>query len=237
VLIAGFASPTFAQLLGSSSTSSSTVFTPTHGNIDQSFTGPFNGLGGVEPAFIPSGQTFIPTASNLVGVDVFAASIGVGTPGPDTVTVNVWDTNQPGVGNLLGSSSVNIDTTGTSIGTPLTVHLDFTSIPLIPGNTYALQFVVTNPDTTLEAFCDFIGGVDNYPNGITWQRFPVPQCDWGFVTYFGDDTVGGEFLQIDSAVLLIAGLQTSAIWILPVLAGTTAVGAYYIKTRMNKDIV
>ena len=47
--------------------------------------------------------------------------------------------------------------------------------------------------------------------------------------------VGGEFLPIDSTALLLAGFQTSAIWMLPVLAGAAGVGAFYIKTRMSKD--
>jgi len=49
-----------------------------------------------------------------------------------------------------------------------------------------------------------------------------------------DGPVGGEFLPIDSTALVLAGLQTSAIWMLPVLAGAAGVGAYYIRTRMNK---
>ena len=47
--------------------------------------------------------------------------------------------------------------------------------------------------------------------------------------------IGGDMLQIDSTALLLAGLQGSVIWMLPVLAGAAGVGAYYIKTRMNKD--
>ncbi len=47
--------------------------------------------------------------------------------------------------------------------------------------------------------------------------------------------VGGELLSIDSTALMLAGLQSSAIWMLPVLAGAVGVGAFYIKTRMNKD--
>jgi len=47
--------------------------------------------------------------------------------------------------------------------------------------------------------------------------------------------VGGELLPIDSTALMLAGLQTSAIWMLPILAGAAGVGAYYIKTRMNKE--
>jgi len=49
------------------------------------------------------------------------------------------------------------------------------------------------------------------------------------------DVVGGEFLPIDSTALVLAGLQTSAIWMLPVLAGVagSAFGILYIKSRRN----
>ena len=47
--------------------------------------------------------------------------------------------------------------------------------------------------------------------------------------------VGGEFLPNNPTALLLAGLQTSAIWMIPVLAGAAGAGAYYIKTRMNKE--
>jgi len=47
--------------------------------------------------------------------------------------------------------------------------------------------------------------------------------------------VGGEFLPIDSTALVLAGLQSSAIWMLPVLAGIagSAFGILYIKSRRN----
>ena len=47
--------------------------------------------------------------------------------------------------------------------------------------------------------------------------------------------VGGEFSPIDSTALVLAGLQTSAIWMLPVLAGVagSAFGILYIKSRRN----
>ncbi len=50
-----------------------------------------------------------------------------------------------------------------------------------------------------------------------------------------DEIVGGEFLPIDSTALVLAGLQTSAIWMLPVLAGVaaSAFGILYIKSRRN----
>jgi len=43
--------------------------------------------------------------------------------------------------------------------------------------------------------------------------------------------VGGEFLPIDSTALLLAGLQSSAIWMLPVLAGAAGVGFAAFKLR------
>jgi len=47
--------------------------------------------------------------------------------------------------------------------------------------------------------------------------------------------VGGELLPIDSTALMLAGLQSSAIWMLPVLAGVagSAFGILYIKSRRN----
>ena len=47
--------------------------------------------------------------------------------------------------------------------------------------------------------------------------------------------VGGQLLSIDSAALLIAGLQSSAIWVLPAVAGVAGAGAYFVRARMNKD--
>ena len=43
--------------------------------------------------------------------------------------------------------------------------------------------------------------------------------------------VGGELLPIDSTALMLAGLQTSAIWMLPVLAGAAGVGIAAFKLR------
>ena len=45
--------------------------------------------------------------------------------------------------------------------------------------------------------------------------------------------VGGESLQIDRTALMLAGLQSSAIWMLPVLAGAVGTTAFYLKTRKN----
>ena len=58
---------------------------------------------------------------------------------------------------------------------------------------------------------------------------------WFQLTGHPPDVVGGELLPIDSTALMLAGLQTSAIWMLPVLAGVagSAFGVLYIKSRRN----
>jgi len=66
---------------------------------------------------------------------------------------------------------------------------------------------------------DFVARIDVQPRG--------------FAIIDNTPVVGGEFLPIDSTALMLAGLQSSAIWMLPVLAGAAGVTAFYLKTRKN----
>lgn len=47
--------------------------------------------------------------------------------------------------------------------------------------------------------------------------------------------VGGQLLSIDSAALLLAGLQSSAIWMVPAMAGIAGAGVYFVRAKMNKN--
>ncbi len=47
------------------------------------------------------------------------------------------------------------------------------------------------------------------------------------------ELIGGEILSINSASLLLAGLQSMTIWMAPVLAGVVGVAAFYLKSRKN----
>jgi len=49
------------------------------------------------------------------------------------------------------------------------------------------------------------------------------------------EIVGGEFLPIDSTALLLAGIQSSTVWMLPTLAGLAGAGFYLVKFRTNKE--
>ncbi len=64
---------------------------------------------------------------------------------------------------------------------------------------------------------------------------PTVGSPWTYTLAFGDEEVGGEILPIDSAVLMLAGIQSSAIWMLPVLAGALGAGAYFVRTRINQE--
>ena len=47
--------------------------------------------------------------------------------------------------------------------------------------------------------------------------------------------VAGELLSLDSSALVVAGLTSSAIWMIPTLAGIAGAGVYLVKLRANRD--
>jgi len=47
--------------------------------------------------------------------------------------------------------------------------------------------------------------------------------------------VAGEILSIDSSALVVAGLTSSAVWMIPTLAGIAGAGVYLVKLRANRD--
>ena len=50
-----------------------------------------------------------------------------------------------------------------------------------------------------------------------------------------EQSVGGELVSTDNTALLLAGIQSSTVWMLPALIGIAGAGIYYIRTRMNKE--
>ena len=73
------------------------------------------------------------------------------------------------------------------------------SVPVQGGDIFGFRM-----DSTDDAFGNAIVEISN---------FMGPVCE------VVDEKVGGEFLPIDSTALVLAGLQSSAIWMLPALAG------------------
>jgi len=47
--------------------------------------------------------------------------------------------------------------------------------------------------------------------------------------------VAGELLSLDSSSLVVAGLTSSAVWMIPTVAGIAGAGLYLVKLRANRD--
>jgi len=71
-------------------------------------------------------------------------------------------------------------------------------------------------------------GIDDDGDGLVDQADPDCQVE-------EPPVVGGELLSIDSTALVLAGIQTSSVWILSVLAGigSVAFATLYIKTKRD----
>jgi hypothetical protein len=53
--------------------------------------------------------------------------------------------------------------------------------------------------------------------------------------YDEETVVGGEIIALDTTALLLAGAQSSAIWMIPTLAGLAGAGLYLVKFRTNRE--
>ena len=113
--------------------------------------------------------------------------------------------------------------------TDIGMDVSFDNI-IINQDTWMAEETITNTDGNpgVEGFCNILWDVDRGDAGLTFAfqslLITTPEAQ-----------VGGEFIPNNPTALLLAGLQTSAIWMIPVLAAAAGAGAYYIKTRMNKE--
>ena len=127
-------------------------------------------------------------------------------------------------------------------------------VPKVSPDGYTDFFTTTGPDNggidpgNLHTFT--LGALSSPPQVVSFELavpffafpdegIPGQVCVW--VVEITDATledlvkVGGLPMVIDSNALILAGIQSTAMWMIPVLAGAAGAGAYYIKTRMNKE--
>ena len=148
-------------------------------------------------------------------------------------------TTGTGTPNVFGDTTASINYCQPN---PTGCHIDFqdsdgvatTSSPQFPNLNFAPGCPVGTP------------GVFNgaWSHAVVGSLITVTACD-GFVSIWElvsetevvlvSPVVGGDFLALDNTTLVLAGLQSSAIWMLPALAGIAGVGAYFIRTRMTKE--
>jgi len=141
-----------------------------HGNIDQSFTGPCTGGGLNVNAFVPAGQEFTPTVSNLASVDLFLSDPPVTTS--VTVKIHLGSVTGP----IVGTITQNVPF---PVSTP--VHFDFPSpIPLTPGSIYVIE--ATSPGPFGLSWCVGVG--NPYTGGSAIKSGNPQSFDFAFTTFF-----------------------------------------------------
>ena len=230
IIISGSTQAVFGQLTTLVSSPNTIIPDPF---VDIINPGPISAVCGTGALINPLAQSFIPTRDNLDAIEVEIVSLSLQSVNP--VTVNVYD--GAGTGGALLDSTSN-DDGNFVVNNFSVVRFEFASpILLIPANTYTVEITINDGQSDV----DWGATVDNVPGIVELcDGNSFPPNDYVFATYydpnFGQNgVVGGELLPLDYTSLLLAGLQSSAIWMLPVLAGAAGIGAYYIKTRMNKD--
>jgi len=87
--------------------------------------------------------------------------------------------------------------------------------------------------TTFQGFGEEVNTIDPAGNRVVVGSGVRNVADLDFLPC--PVKVGGEFLPIDSTALMLAGLQTSAIWMIPTLVGLAGAGFYLIKFRTTKE--
>ena len=150
---------------------------------------------------------------------------------------------------LTASATVTWTVNGKSIVTlvPITCTDSNTVIGsvTVPNNPSPPPNHANDVSVTLQVNDPFLGSntcsgsdifnVDVVPPDTPGLLVPCPLSPQGATFTLGvispKEPVGGEFLPIDNTALMLAGLQSSAIWMLPVLAGAAGAGFAAFKLR------
>jgi len=154
---------------------------------------------------IASGNAVNVVMTELIPSTRFEVAFDLATPVTLNAGVRYW------LGLHVGSNYANL---------PEDPRWTVSDVQNIGANTY---FATSDSLAGLGA----VGGADEPWFQLTSKK----QVDDGG----NGKVIGGEIIPIESTGLLLAGIQSSAIWMLPALAGIAGAGAYFVPTRMNKE--
>jgi len=172
-------------------------------------------------------------------------------PSPFTFKSDFMQISSPGsasvenFGNMIIAEFFNFDNFNNNCGSTLTIQ----QLTTIAGGPRGPIGQNDGPFTNFGTFelgilfpiNGFFNNLSSFLNGGSLINVIESGIDQNFVGSVPITTipsiciVGGELLPIDSTALLLAGLQSSAIWMLPVLAGVAGTGFYLVKFRTNKE--
>lgn len=246
VLIAVLGTPAFAQEMASDNGGSPGNATPL-ATPQSSHNVIFNGG---DPDLVNGWSVSSPTvpaddfvlSSDQVVTDIHFWTLEIDTPGRtveyfffEDVAGSPSDTPfASGTGILIDRVDTNRDAFGLD-EVEYWVDLD-TPLTLDGGTTYWLGLSLSGSSVFWETSDSGFGNIACISGGGSFNDWVCTQSlpNLAFLLT-GESVVGGELLPIDSAALMLAGLQSSAIWMIPILAGAVGIGSFYIKSRMNKD--
>jgi len=107
-----------------------------------------------------------------------------------------------------------------------------TSDPSNSGNAEAIDNRDPNPSIAFTDASDPNGCVETIIR--TWTATDAAGNTASCTQTITIECVAGELLPIDSSALMIAGLTSMTVWMVPAVAGLAGVGVYLVKFRANR---
>ena len=157
---------------------------------------------------------------------------------PDEVSVTLSDGESTIELSITGCDG----TTGSTMVPPDTSDCDSQNFPVTDVNAISSAisldppFFQTNFNMTISN--DGVLGPGEFSCDLLWtlntdEIGPVMESQRILIKVPGSEVVAGELLPVDSIALVLAGIQTSAIWTIPALAGLVGAGLI-IKRRLER---
>jgi len=103
----------------------------------------------------------------------------------------------------------------------------FTNLDGFLTNVFTFDETVTNLGDTSEVHCTVTIGVIDFQGRVVLEVFQE--------LWINEPQIAGELLPLDSSALMIAGLTSMSVWMVPAIAGLAGVGVYLVKFRANRD--
>jgi len=192
-------------------------------------------------------------ATGCEGIQCFPDSEGKSVAAPD----GPWEFECPAEGcwikvtdAFINGDVFEIFDDGSSIGETSAVPNDKSDCGTFDGDIQSNPDIMINggwvfldPDTcfmddTKSSSGMFILGSGPHSITIKPTVTAAEAGSWFFkIETHGPDEkpVAGELLPLDSSALVVAGLASSAVWMIPAVAGVAGAGIYLIKLRTNRE--
>jgi len=246
VLVAGLASPAFAQTeivnapSGPMTPNQISNIQSAHNIVFDNGGAPDANSGFLYTIHIPSGSPLTLAEDFVINTDTFVTDFHFVSVGePSIIEYGIYSDGglHPGT-ELVSGTAQKLDTN--SLGGGFFEVWFNLEDPFLAEAGVKFWFSIHTPVQTND-----FGWVWSNSGGFGEKfagAFAIPINNWNpadndlwFLLSGNDVVVGGEFLPIDSTALLLAGAQTNAVWIMSALAviGSVTFGALYITTKKN----